>query len=492
MVTIAKRGLCALLAVVLCAVLIAVAVPKDTKSEPYTQALNDAAIGLDEIGITAVYDDKAGTFTATQRMHIYNRFEMPLDELVLRTYANAFLSEETSPAAIEEMHELAYPNGFSKGGIEMTSLSVNGNESPIAYDDSAKTVLKVPFSAPLEAGQAVILELQYVMTVPDCRYRFGKTADMVVFGNVFPILAAFEDGAFQTREYYPIGDPFVSDCANYTVEITLPRGLSAQGTGLFEKTGDSYTAKALAVREFGLVLLKGYQEKRVKVDGVVVLSLAKTAAQAQNALDTAKRALAYFSDSVGPYPYPSLTVTQAEVPFSGMEYPQLVLVARGMYNNKDYLERIVAHETAHQWFYGVVGSDQYSQPWQDEALCEYLVYNYLGHRHGNSRREDAIFNWAEASMRVTVPRGVTPGSPIEFFGDMNEYSLVVYNRGSAMLVALETAIGREGMDAFLQEYYRRFAFKRADRTDFEQTLLDVCGQDYSELIKDYLDTHIAN
>ena len=487
-----KKSLWMLLTVALVAAALVVAIPKDTKCEPYTQALNDAAQGLDEITITAVYDEKTNTLAATQRMVITNRFEVPLNELVLRTYANAFLTEDTSPAAIEELHDLAYDKGFKAGGIQINSLAVNGTETAVTYEDTAKTVLKVPLEKALEPEADITLTLDYVITIPECRYRFGKTGNAVILGNVFPVLAAFEDGAFQTMEYYPIGDPFVTDCANYTVEITLPKNHVASGTALFEKTGASYTAKALAVREFGMVISKGLKEKRDKVNGVVVLSYAENTSQAQKALDTAKRALAYFSETVGAYPYPSLTVTQVDVPFSGMEYPAFMIISKQYYGYSDPLEWVVAHETAHQWFYGLVGSDQYHEPWQDEALSEYLVYNYLGHRRGEKYREDAIFKTAEAAMRVTVPRGVTPGSPVEYFSDMAEYSLVVYNRGAAMMVALETAIGRDKMAGFLQEYYRRFAFKRASRLDFENTLKDVTGQDYKALIEDYLDTHIAN
>ncbi len=97
----------------------------------------------------------------------------------------------------------------------------------------------------------------------------------------------------------------------------------------------------------------------------------------------------------------------------------------------------------------------------------------------------------ETAMRVTVPRGVTPGSPIDYFSTMSEYSLVVYRRGAALLVALDTALG-DKLDDFLRTYYQRHAFQLASRDEFEQTLKDVTGQDWSALIVDYLDTYIAN
>ncbi len=471
-------------------VLLAVAlnIPKEIKPEPVSKALAALAQGLDETKVQGVYDG-GSTLTATQTMVIENRFGQPVEELVLRTYANAFLTEDTSPAAIEEMHEGAYYNGFSPGGIAIGRLTVDGAEVPVTYRDTAKTVLAVKMPTALEPGQKTAVVLEYTVTIPKARYRFGKIGDTVILGNVLPILAVYEDGAFRTEEYYPIGDPFVSDCANYTVQLAVPEGFSVYGTGQLE--GDTLTA--LAVRDMALFIAKGYRVEQAMVDGVVINSAAKTGAGAKKALDTAKKALGYYNQTVGAYPYNTLTVAQGDVPFGGMEYPQLVVISESLYTgNDDNLKWTVAHEVAHQWFYGVVGSDQYVNPWQDEALCEYLVYNYLGKTHGNASREDAIFRKAETSMRVTVPRGVTPGSPIGYFSDLNEYSLVVYNRGSAMLVALEDAVGRDKMDAFLKAYYRQFAFKRATRLDFEETFRAVTGQDYTDLIIDYLDTHIMN
>lgn len=461
--------------------------------EPPGAALAAAAQGLDEITVKAAFDPEQKTLDGVQTMQVTNRFSQSVQELVLRTYANAFLTEDTSPAAIEALHESCYFNGFSPGGIVVQSLSVGGAEKPVAYRDQAKTVLVVPLDTPLLEGETVTVTLSYRITIPQCRYRFGYSGNTFVLGNALPILAAFDDGAFREEEYYPIGDPFVSDCANWRVTVSVPEGYMAVGTGHPEKSGQAYAFNALAVRDFALVLSDEYALKSARAGNVTVLSYAKTQAQAQKALDTVTKALTVYSEKIGSYPYPSLTIAQADLAFSGMEYPAMMLLSRAYYqDNDDALEWTAAHETAHQWFYAVVGSDQYNEPWQDEALCEYLVYEYLGSRRGENARQDAIFRKAEASMRVTVPRGVTPGSPVEYFGEMSEYSLVVYDRGAALLTALEEAYGRDTLLNALRAYYERFMFKRATRQDFENTLTDVTGRDYSELIVDYLDTHIIN
>ena len=94
-------------------------------------------------------------------------------------------------------------------------------------------------------------------------------------------------------------------------------------------------------------------------------------------------------------------------------------------------------------------------------------------------------------MRLTIPRGVTPGSPLDYFGDWTEFRLVVTNRGAAALCALNTAMNGT-LDEFLHTYYDTYAFALATREDFETLLARVTGQDWSPLLSDYLDTYIDN
>ena len=457
------------------------------------KALLDASQGLDDITIHAVYHPDSRTLDAVQTICITNTFTQSVTELVLRTYANAFMREDTSPAAIEEIYDQCYPNGFSSGGMSVSRIMVNGREVPAVYRDTAGTVLAIPLDTPLGAGETVTVDLAYQLTLPECRYRFGYADGVAVFGNAFPVPAVFEDGAFREEAYYPIGDPFISDCANYHVSVTVPEGYRAVGSGCSVRDGQTFTFDSIAVREFALVISDAYVEQTGKAGGVAVFSYARTSAQARKALNVTLRALEVFTERIGALPYPSLTIAQTSFAFTGMEYPQLFLLGSDGYDGHDStLEWTAAHETAHQWFYAAVGSDQYYAPWQDEALCEYLVYDYIGARYGQSARQDAINRRAGAAMRVTVPRGVTAGSPISYFSDFAEYSLVVYHRGAALLVALEEAYGRETLMDALRVYYDRYSFKRATRQDFEDTLAEATGRNMKELIVDYLDTYIIH
>ena len=465
---------------------------------PAQQAvLTVAAQGLDAIAIEAELDPAQRTLTAKQTLHLKNRSGQALSDVVLRTYANAFSSEEYSPAAIEEVYDQCYPEGFSDGSINMQSVSVSGQTAAFAYDDDAKTVQRIALTTAWQPEEWIDIALHYTIQIPVCSYRFGYASGIYTIGNAFPTPSVWENGAWRTEEYFPLGDPFYSACANYSVTVAVPEGYQCAGSSYGQKAESGgkwvYTFDAPAVRDFALSVSEQYSLVQETVGNTLISSFAKDANAAKTALKFAKQALVCFNELYGTYPYRHLSVAPVDFPFGGMEYPGLILIQADQYEKEleQSLEVIVVHETAHQWWYAVVGSDQYYQPWQDEAMAEYSLLDYTNRYYGSDARDSLAFSRFETAMRVTIPKGVTPGSPIDYFGNLPEYSLVVYRRGAAMLEALENAVG-EKLHAFQRAYFNQFAFKLATRSDFESVLQTMTGQDWNALIMDYLDTYIEN
>ena len=459
--------------------------------------LTEAAQGLDVISIEAELHPQQRMMDAKQTLRLQNRSGQALGDVVLRTWANAFSTEEYSPAAIEEVYDQCYPEGFSEGGIKVMSVQMGGQAVPSAYDDAAKTVQRITLPAAWQPGEWIELSLEYAIQIPVCNYRFGFASGIYTLGNAFPIPAVREKDAWRTDEYFPLGDPFYSGCANYSVTVTVPKDYQCAGSAYGQKTQAEdkwvYTFEAPAVRDFALSISDRFALAQATVGDTLVSSYALSSQAAESALQYAKQALSCFNELYGAYPYRHLTVAPVDFPFGGMEYPGLVLVQSAQYakDQEQSLETVIVHEVAHQWWYAVVGSDQYYQPWQDEAMAEYSLLDYTSKYYGKDARDSLAFSRFETAMRVSIPQGVTPGSPIDYFGNMSEYSLVVYRRGAAMLVALDTSLGDKFLD-FQRAYYKEQAFKLAGRNDFEQTLQEVTGQDYSALILDYLDTYIEN
>lgn len=461
------------------------------QSAPLT-ALPDAGAGSrDEYAFVLSLRPDTKELSVTLTLGFTNCTGDTLDSLVLRTYAGAFASEQTSPCATEELHDKCYPNGFSAGGILVHGAWWNDRVVTTAFDDAARTVLRVRTGdiAPMGRGT---LRLQCVLTVPEAAYRFGVSDGIWTFGNALPILAVYERGAWRTDAYCPIGDPFVSDCADYDVTLTVPRGYTVAASALMKTDdGQTYRGSVQGVREFAFAVSDAFFTENAAQDGVLVQCFADSGAEAKRGLAYAKKALRAFSELYGAYPYAQFTLCGTTFPIGGMEYPCAVFVDRDLFVPAlaDTLERVTAHETAHQWFYGIVGSDQFNQPWQDEALSEYAMLRYYLKTRGRDAYDAMYALYADAPMRERIADGVTPATPVDRFSDLNKYTAVVYGRGAAMLDALDIATGG-GMEGFLRAYCRTFAYARASREDFAALLRAHTGQDLSALMMDYLDTYI--
>lgn len=496
-----RATVAAALCLVIAAMWLCVALKPDAERAEPSEALTAASQGLDEISIDAALDPQLRELRVEQTMTLLNRTGTELNVSTLRAWPNAFQTKDGSPAASDELYADCYPDGFSSGALVMreASASIDGGAYTAAewrYADEQKTVLHIMLGSAWKPDARIALRLSYTVTVPRVKYRFGVWDGIFALGNAFLTPALYENGEWREDPYGAVGDPLSGDCANYSVRVDVPSGYVCAGSSepSAEESGGRtvYAFRALAARDFALVAGEGLKTARGSNNGVTVLSLALDAGAARNALRYASQALECYGNRYGAYPYPCFTCAEIAFPLGGMEYAGMAMLSGEVLNaGGDALEYLVAHEVAHQWWHAAVGSDSVKQPWQDEALCEFSVLEYLETRYGLASREERERASIQSAMRATVPGGLTAGMPADYFDSMSRYSLVVYNRGAALFCALDKLLP-DGLDGFLREYYARFSYRRATREDFTALLFETTGEDLSPIITDYLDTKIAN
>ena len=460
-----------------------------SRAPEISDRLRTAAQGLSRYDVTLRLLPEDGEIAITETVAYRNDTGDTLDHLLLRTWLNAYQTEETSPAALEELYDAYYFAGFSPGNVTLFDVSWRGASAAHEYLDSAQTALRVEIP-PLAPGEAGELYLRCVARIPLCAHRTGRVGEDWQLGNVIPLLSHYENGAWRADPYCPIGDPFLSDCADFSVALHGAADYAVAASAVMEKDDQGvWRGEALAARDFALCLLKDGKAAEGWAGKVLVRSLSQTEAGARRALENAKRAVSVYADLYGAYPYPALTLCQADFPFGGMEYPALCLIGGGNYleSRADSLELEIAHEAAHQWFYALVGSDQVKDPWQDEALCEYAMLRYVKARYGPDSFSALRALRVDAAMRERHLDTLTPGSPIDYYGDLSAYGAVAYRRGAALLLALDELLPG-GADAFLRAYAEEFAFRFASRAEFEEFLCQYAGMDLRPLLLDYLDT----
>lgn len=420
----------------------------------------------DHYQVQAVWQEENATLSVQETIRLTNRAGESLDHLCLRLYPNAFAEERSVPVPDNEL-SIAYPEGFASGGVSNLSVQVNGKNAPFMLEGAQRTVLRVqlPFSLRPQGGTEVTL--RYDAALSRNRLRTGVLTKDVRLCNVLATLCIFQDGAFRTDDYTPIGDPFLSECADWDVELSAPGGYVAAGPGLVRAEDGRWIFRTRNQRDFALLLSKDYEVAQAEQNGICIRSFAFTEEDAQQALDTAAQALRLYSEWFGDYPYPDFTVCAADFYVGGMEYPALAIVDQRLYTAQDgMLEFVVAHETAHQWWYAAVGSDQIASPWQDEALAEYSTLLYYESVYGADSFDSLYQNMVRPAVDNPSLRGVGIAQELSRFESAAVYDALVYRKGAAMLHDLRAHLGNEAFLTALRSYYKSNRFKLAAPEDF--------------------------
>lgn len=464
--------------------------PRKGNAPGPSPALLAAAKEMDDYAVTLKLDAENHTLSITEEIHLQNRTGESLSQVVLRLWPNAYRTEDFSPAASEELFALCYENGFSVGQVMLHDVKWQGEAAAHHFLDEMETALSVDVG-PLAPGESGTLFIRCVVQLPNCAHRTGYVDGTYHLGNVLPLLSVYEEGAWRQDAYTPVGDPFYSACANFRIALHAPEDFTPVCSVPLQKEKDGvWTGEGLALRDVGLVLSREYAAPAEKqVGNTRVLSYAEEKAAAKRALEYAAAALETYESLYGDYPYETFSVCSAAFAPGAMEYPGMAVVDKKYFSGemKDTLELIIAHETAHQWFYALVGSDSVNQPWQDEALCEWAMLRFIEKRHGKTAAENLRYYRVDAPMQERIPGGLTPASPLSYFSSLRDYRTIVYGRGAALLYGLDAFLP-EGTDAFLKAYVEKYAFRIATRSDFEQTLHACAQMDATPLVQDYLDT----
>lgn len=402
--------------------------------------------------IDVLLDPAARRLTGVCRLTLQNDLPHSLGELFFHLYPNAFRSRDTTPAP-----PAAYPAGFVPGGMEVGEVKVEGLPVPAEIQG---TVLRVSLPRALPAGGWAEVEIPFELTIPVVAYRFGQWDGVTVLGNWYPILAVYDEGGWHLDSYLPLGDPFYSQVADYQVVLTIPTEQVVAASGLLESEeilGGGWkriSLKAAKVRDLALVTSARFHLETLR-DGDITLhaySLPGHAEKSRLALYAASRALQFYQHTFAcPYPYRQFSLV--EVPMqgmSGMEYPLMAMISSRVFafTSLSQWQPLVAHEVAHQWWYGLVGSDQWREPWIDEGMAVWSTELLLRELNQTGQRRKGALPSPENVLYT-----------LEEFSDVDEYYALVYFGGSRFWEALEERIGgervRELWSALAAEYQYR-------------------------------------
>ncbi len=443
------------------------------------------AVGRYEI--TAEYAPSTATVTGTVKLAFVNPTSRALDTLKFNLYPNAYREDALYKAVSQQYKKAAYYNGESFGQISVLSVS-GGKRWQVGGED--KNILYVELEEPLYPDEKVVVDIGFATKLASVNHRTGVTKNGVNLGNFFPVLCGIKNNAFFESAYYSDGDPFFSDVADYNVTLVMPKDYVIASTarvtavkGLESKK--EYTMSAMNVRDVAVFASEKYRVIEEKLGKTQLRYYYITDGRAKESFACIKRAFAFFEKTFGAYPYKEYSVAQADFCYGGMEYPCLGVVSPYL-NEEEYLHTL-AHETAHQWWYAVVGSDQTTNAWQDEGLAEYSTAMFFDEysEYGFTKKQLVADSLAAVREFVRVYGSVfgeadtrMTRSLAEYVSEY-EYRSVAYDKGMVLFNTLERSVGKKKFKAALRKYYEENKFLQATPHNligaFERVGADVSG-----------------
>jgi hypothetical protein len=214
--------------------------------------------------------------------------------------------------------------------------------------------------------------------------------------------------------------------------------------------------------------------------------------RAKLALEAAVASLELFSARLAPYPYDEFDIVPMVTTALGLEFPGIIGLSSALYEDTSigrqaslvYLEGTVVHEVVHQWFYNLIGNDQVSEPWLDEATTQYVTWEYFTSRYGANAPEtrgfvDSLIGRSRRSNQQKLGDAVAAYSP-------SQYSAVIYGEGPLVLAELASLLGDAVFWDFLRTYSRDNRWQRIDTQGFERQLEAHCNCVLDEFFETYI------
>lgn len=443
---------------------------------------------LSSYKIDVVFDDENKEISCEQEVEYVNNSSNVLDEVCFFLYANAFM-EGQNPVTNTYLNK-AYPNGESFGEIEIYNVMVENQIATFEISEE-QNILTVNLDCDIFPGEVVNIKLDYVVVLANINHRLGYGENSINFGNFFPIACVYEDGVgFVKNQFSSSGDPFYSEVSNFDVNITFPNTFVLASTGVvvetFEQQGLSNAhCKANNVRDFCFVLSQRFEKTVGKAGDVDVIYYFYDDENSEAHFKTAVDAVLTFEKLFGKYPYQNLSVVKTNFCFGGMEYPNLVMISDSISEN-EVINYVIVHEIAHQWWYGMVGNNEFEDSWVDEGLTEFSTALFFENNTSYGMNYDQIMtnatdnykNFVKIYSKILGDVDESMDRNLTEFNTEPEYVNCIYTKGMLLFDHLRRSMTDQKFFKCLRDYFNRYKFLNSS----SQALIDsFCKSSHTNL-----------
>ena len=471
-------------------------------------------------------------------MEYTNNSPGQLSEIYFHLWPNAYKNNKTALAKqLVENGETAfyYAPDSIKGYIDSLDFKVNGVSAQLVYDEKNIDVAKVILTKPLNKGDKINISTPFFVKIPKGIFsRLGHIGQSYQITQWYPKPAVFDKNGWHAMPYLNQGE-FYSEFGSFDVSITLPKNYVLGATGdlvdgqqelkwlsdksdstkkienfdsksEFPKSDVEY--KTLRYKQSNVHDFAWFADKRWHVlKGEVELPNSKRkvttwamftntdAEQWKKSLEYLNDAIYYYSLWNGDYPYNQVTAVDGSLSAGGgMEYPNITVI--GSTGSDFGLETVIMHEVGHNWFYGILGSNEREHPWMDEGINSFNESRYIKTKYPSAglfgmpskNRFTKIFDIqnlrhnSEYELMYYLVARKNLDQPIELpsqdYSYFN-YGAIVYSKTAIAFEYLQAYLGPKTFDKAMRKYFDTWKFKHPGPDDLKKIMEEVSLKDLS-------------
>ena len=473
-------------------------------------------------------DDRGHFLRGRADITYHNHAPEALDGLYFHLWPNAYRDNNTA-FAHQQLRtgstRFYFADAGSRGFIDSLAIQADGQPVSWAPDTENPDICWLPLARPLEPGDSVTISTPFRVKLPIVFSRLGHEGQAYQITQWYPKPAVYDREGWHPMPYLDMGE-FYSEFGNYDVSITLPGNYVVAATGVLQTESERlflekriaesteqldtvtqgvrrelfppsserlktirYTAEN--VHDFAWFADKRFLVQKEEVlmpSGRMVEAWAFFSKREQHLWKEAStyvgRALSFYSGLVGEYPYPHATAVQAALSAGGgMEYPMITNIS--LAGDARSLDEVITHEVGHNWFYGILGSNERVHAWMDEG-----INSYYDHRYSSTYYNGPEFSYLPEFMMAGTELDIfelaylyqarrhlnqAPDTPSDELSEIN-YFLGAYELPARALRYLEQYLGTAPFDAAMQAYYRKWQFRHPQPDDFRAHIEATVGK----------------
>ncbi len=475
--------------------------------------------------ITARLDPASRTISGNEILTWRNTANIAATTLRFHLYYNAWRNTGSTWMRERRLSGRAREEEYERsdwGWTDVTNIRVIGVDGSagdltsqlrfIAPDDGNRddrTVAEVPLARAVAPGETINVQIAWSSHVPRPFARTGAIGNFFFIAQWFPKIGVLENSGWNCHQFH-VATEFFADFGTYDVRLTVPRGWIVGATGLERDRrdeADGTTTHHYAqddVHDFAWTTSPDYVERHATFEHATLpradlrLLLQKEhVGQADQHFEAARAALKYYGEWFGPYPYGHLTIVDPawQSAADGMEYPTLITAGTRWLqpaHTEDPAD-VTIHEAGHQFWYGIVATNEFENAWMDEGLNTfstarvmqerfaptYSVKRYFGDfipyvlrdfPRSREREGDRLGSYrtgAKGDAQSTPSWQYWPGTS----------GSITYDKTALWLHTLERVLGWDVLQRILSTYFTRFQFKHPKPQDFFDVANEVSGRD---------------